>query len=299
MNYYNNEEETEKVLLYQTLDPMTDKARFLFGEIVKNTEPVINGVFFTHRLHKYYIDLDKAVEVAWEALLGAIPKFDPDRVSPKTGKVTSLFSYISLVAYQAIYWAAIADLKRRTASGKNIIFTSFDDLAVEPGYEQNYYNNEVDDFRRKYRHLFPRINMLSLFDTVCDILDEGGIGMSKYQISHEIRKDVSRIKKLNGEPVSSTSTVSVLFAKMMKTIKDYEDGVLDIRIKKERRLGNNSAGIRVRCKNTGVIYECANKAKVAMREEHNVGSGAIALVCRGMQEYSGILNGEKLKWEYV
>lgn len=59
---------------------------------------------------------------------------------------------------------------------------------------------------------------------------------------------------------------------------------------------NNPQAKKIRCINTGEIFDCINEAV----KKYNIASSSIAKCCKGKRKTAGKLpTGEKMKWEYM
>jgi len=94
-NYY---DETTMMDLWSRYSSLTkEEMKYFWG---KNSQ-VISGVIFTHQFLKYGTPFDELQSAATEALLSALPRFNPEFVN-KYGKKTTLFNYTSLVAKRGL-----------------------------------------------------------------------------------------------------------------------------------------------------------------------------------------------------
>ena len=62
-----------------------------------------------------------------------------------------------------------------------------------------------------------------------------------------------------------------------------------------REKATNSLKKKVRCITTGEEFECINDAV----RKYNISDSCIIECCKGRQEYTGRLTGQKLQWEYI
>lgn len=62
-----------------------------------------------------------------------------------------------------------------------------------------------------------------------------------------------------------------------------------------REKATNSLKKKVRCITTGEEFECINDAA----RKYNISDSCIIRCCKGRQEYTGRLTGQKLQWEYI
>ena len=68
------------------------------------------------------------------------------------------------------------------------------------------------------------------------------------------------------------------------------------KIKDKNRRGDHPQAIKIKCKNTGQVFNCINDAA----EFYKIDNSSILKVCKGKRHYCGKLpNGEKLEWEFV
>jgi len=283
--YYNNDLNTKRIEEYKTLDPKTEEAKELMTALIIDGRLVASGVYFTHRLHRFGKTLDEAKSIADEQFLKAMPKYDPLHLNNK-GKTTSFFSYISLTAKNAIYWASIAEIGRRTTKEQgghakhSYIFIPIHELENTIGYEEDNTPSERFDFRDKYSHLFTKKNHIKMFSLLCDYVEMPGADTRRHKCSAYMTNNMHLLCAAKGGSLTSKTTCHVYFKEILNIIK--EDEGLDT-----SPPGRCKA---LKCIETGEVYKSAGDVK----EELGIKDAGYGARTGGATEKTG-----NLHWEFV
>lgn len=75
----------------------------------------------------------------------------------------------------------------------------------------------------------------------------------------------------------------------------FDNEITKERWSKNRIKATNSLKKKIRCITTGEEFECINDAV----RKYNIADRCIIKCCKGRQEYTGRLTGQKLQWEYI
>jgi hypothetical protein len=105
-NYFH---EQEMYQLWKIYPNHTPTQQLVFWNQISQ---VIKGVIFTAKLQRFE-SVDDCFSMGMEAVLTALPKFDPTFISSKTNKPATLFNYISLTAKRAIIYGTIRQKRHR------------------------------------------------------------------------------------------------------------------------------------------------------------------------------------------
>lgn len=137
MKYFDRDDMTPKVLEYCSLyHEDLPAAMQVFGEMHDTLTKVIDGVINTHKFYRFG-EREDLVNVALMALMGksGLCKFNPS-YTKYTGKQENLlFSFVSLIAKQSIFFHTLKDSERRKREGTPI--DSFP-IAAEAGDPEDF-----------------------------------------------------------------------------------------------------------------------------------------------------------------
>lgn len=108
-NYFNEDYIHPLVVEYQSADDV--RRQEILRLIYPQTLKLINGIIFTHKFH-VYSPVDDLQQVAVEAIIKSIDKFNPQYITKKGSKVT-IFNYMSLTAKNSMKYYTLRDKDHR------------------------------------------------------------------------------------------------------------------------------------------------------------------------------------------
>jgi hypothetical protein len=119
-HYYNEQVEKAKAVKYLSLgdeefrlsDPYAIKLKH---EIITGAIPIVNGIVYTHKFHRFE-PYDDCFQEGLAACVKALEKFNPNYIIKKTGQPVKLFNYFSLTAKGAMKYYTMRGYKHRLTS---------------------------------------------------------------------------------------------------------------------------------------------------------------------------------------